>query len=192
MFEGSCSQTMKTPDDNPDNMLYRLSQGDERAFDRFMGQWSQRLYHYAMSMLGTKENVEEVVSDVFLQVWKSRKELIKIKYMEQWLRKITYCRSMSKLRSDMGTPKFVSIDDLETFTMPVLEVSDESVLSHEQQEAVNQVLDSLPPRCKHVFFLAKLEKMPYKQIAAVLDISLSTVNYHVAYAMDQLRKKLKQ
>lgn len=183
---------MKTIVDNPENLLYRLSQGDERAFDLFMGQWSQRLYHYAMSMLGSKENVEEVLSDVFLQVWKSRKELIKIKYMEQWLRRITFCKSMSKLRSDSGTPKFVSIDDIETFTIPSIETTDESILSREQQEAVSKALEALPPKCKHVFFLAKLERMPYKQIAAVLDISLSTVNYHVAFAMDQLRKKLKQ
>ena len=76
---------MITNKEKPDNLLYRLSQGDERAFDIFMDQWSQRLYHYAMSMINSRENVEEVVSDVFLQVWKSRKELIKIKFMEQWL-----------------------------------------------------------------------------------------------------------
>lgn len=176
----------------PDNLLYRLSQSDERAFDTFMAQWSQKLYHYAMTMLNSHENVEEVVSDVFLQVWKSRKELIKIKFMEQWLRRITYCRVMSKLRSDAGRPKFVSIDDLESFTIPSIETTDETILSHEQQEAVTEALEELPPRCKHVFFLAKIERMPYKQISAVLDISLSTVNYHVAFAMEHLRKRLKR
>ncbi len=183
---------MLATDDTLDSCMYRLSQGDERALDQFMSQWSQRLYHYAMSMLGSKENVEEVVSDVFLQVWKSRKELSKIKYIEQWLRRITYCKAMSKLRSDSGNPRFVSLDALESFTFPALEMADERILSRERQEAVNQVLESLSPKCKHVFYLAKKERMPYKQIAVVLDISLSTVNYHVAYAMDQLRKKLKQ
>lgn len=183
---------MHTTNDNIDNRLYRLSQGDERALDQFMAQWSQRLYHYAMSILGSKENVEEVVSDVFLQVWKSRKELLKIEYIEQWLRRITYCKAMTKLRADLGNPKFVSIEDLESFTFPALEMADESILNREQQAAISQVLESLPPKCKHVFFLAKKEKMPYKQIAVVLGISLSTVNYHLAYAMDQLRKKLKQ
>lgn len=183
---------MKTDFDNPDDLFYKLSRGDERALHLFMAQWSRRLYHYAMSMLGSKENVEEVVSDVFLQVWKSRKDLIKVKYMEQWLRRITYCRAMSKLRTDAGLPKFVSIDNIESFTLPPIESDDETILSHEQQEAVARELDALPPRCKHVFYLAKIEKMPYKQIASVLDISLSTVNYHVAYAMEQLRNRLKR
>lgn len=178
--------------DTPDNLYYRLSKGDERALHLFMAQWSGILYHYAMSMLGSKENVEEVVSDVFLQVWKSRDQLLEIKHMEQWLRRITYCKSMSKLRRDAGMPQFTPIDQIESFSLPSIESSDQSILCREQQIAVQQVLDSLPTKCKHVFYLAKIEKMPYKQIAAIIDISVSTVNYHVAFAMQQLRNKLKR
>ncbi|WP_279103863.1 sigma factor-like helix-turn-helix DNA-binding protein [Bacteroides acidifaciens] len=42
----------------------------------------------------------------------------------------------------------------------------------------------------HVFFLAKLEQMPYAEIARMLQISLPTVNYHIGYAMNALRKRL--
>ena len=183
---------MKSDNDNPDDIVYRLGRSDERALNQFMARWSQRLYHYAMSMLGSKDSVDEVVSDVFMQVWKSRQELVKIKYLEQWLRRITYCKCMSRLRTDAGIPRFVSIDDIEHFTLPSIESTDETILNREQQRAVSEGLESLPPRCRHVFYLAKIEKMPYKQIASILDISLSTVNYHVAYAMEQLRKKLKR
>ena len=173
-----------------ENLLYRISQGDERAFDLFMAQWSVQLYNYAMALLRSKEAVEEVVSDVFMQAWKSREKLIEIEYMGQWLRTITYCKSMSLLRNERGKPTFVSLDEIESFTMPPVEAPDESLLSREQQESVNRALETLPPKCKHVFFLAKIERMPYKQIATMLHISLSTVNYHVAYAMDHLRQIL--
>ena len=169
--------------EKPGNLLHRISQGDERAFDQFMGQWTSKLYHYAMTMLRSKESVEEVVSDVFLQVWKSREKLAEVEYMGQWLRTITYCKVVNKLRS-------VSLDDIDTFVIPPVEAPDESILSHEQQEAVNKALETLPPKCKHVFFLAKIERMPYKQIATMLNISLSTVNYHVGYAMEYLRNRL--
>ncbi len=176
--------------EKPGNLLYRIGRGDERAFDLFMAQWTQHLYHYAMSMLGSKEIAEEVVSDVFLQVWKSREKLIEIEYMGQWLRTVTYCKVINKLRAEAGRPTFVSLDDIDTFILPQVEAPDESILSHEQQEAVNEALETLPPKCKHVFFLAKIERMPYKQIATMLNISLSTVNYHVAYAMEHLRSRL--
>lgn len=176
--------------EKPGNLLHRISQGDERAFDQFMDQWTSKLYHYAMTMLRSKESVEEVVSDVFLQVWKSREKLAEVEYMGQWLRTITYCKVVNKLRSESGKPTFVSLDDIDTFVIPPVEAPDESIRSHEQQEAVNKALETLPPKCKHVFFLAKIERMPYKQIATMLDISLSTVNYHVGYAMEYLRNRL--
>ena len=173
-----------------ENLLYRISQGDERAFDIFMVQWSSQLYNYAMAMLKSKETVEEVVSDVFMQVWRSRDKLIEVEYMGQWPRTITYCKVVTRLRNERGKPTFVSFDDIEALTIPPLEAPDEKLLSREQQESVNSALETLPPKCKHVFFLAKIERMPYKQIATMLNISLSTVNYHVAYAMDHLRRKL--
>ena len=97
---------------------------------------------------------------------------------------------MNKLRYESGKPTFVSLDDIDTFVIPPVEAPDESILSHEQQEEVNKALETLPPKCKHVFFLAKIERMPYKQIATMLNISLSTVNYHVGYAMEYLRNRL--
>lgn len=172
------------------NLAYRISRGDERAFAAFMSLWSERLYNYAMTMLRSRESVEEVVSDVFLQVWRSRSKLVEVDYMGQWLRTITYCKAVSKLRRLTSEPTFVSLDDVEEFTIPPLEAPDESILTHEQQEAVNVAIEALPPKCKHVFFLAKIERMPYKQIASMLSISLATVNYHVAYAMEHLRRQL--
>ena len=182
---------MMTGSEESENMLYRISRGDERAFDIFMSQWSSRLYNYAMTMLQSRESVEEVVSDVFLEVWKSRGNLLKIEYLGQWLRTITYYKVVTRLRSETRRPKFVSLGDIEEFTIYPMESNDESILSHRQQEAVNEELESLSPKCKHVFFLAKIERMPYRQIATMLNISLSTVNYHVAYAMERLRNKLK-
>ena len=107
--------------EKPGNLLHRISQGDERAFDQFMGQWTSKLYHYAMTMLRSKESVEEVVSDVFLQVWKSREKLAEVEYMGQWLRTITYCKVVNKLRSESGKPTFVSLDDMDTFVIPPVE-----------------------------------------------------------------------
>ena len=52
-------------------------------------------------------------------------------------------------------------------------------------------IEQLPAKCKHVFYLAKIERMPYADICDMLSISLATVNYHVSYALAALRKRLK-
>ena len=53
----------------------KLVAGDERAFIAFIEYHSSALYHYAFNILHQKECAEEVVSDVFLEVWKHRKKL---------------------------------------------------------------------------------------------------------------------
>jgi len=40
------------------------------------------------------------------------------------------------------------------------------------------------------FFLAKIEGLPYKDIAALLDISVKTINNHIAFALEEIAKKL--
>ena len=59
---------------------------DEMVFTRFMEHYSTRLYYYAYGLLGQKEMAEEVVSDVFFEVWKNRKGLVQIEYMNAWLK----------------------------------------------------------------------------------------------------------
>ena len=52
------------------NVIYRIAKGDEMAFDAFMDYYSSTLYHYAYGIIGNKESAEEVVSDVFFEIWK--------------------------------------------------------------------------------------------------------------------------
>lgn len=58
--------------------LFLISRGNEIAFDHFMDSYSPRLYHYAYGLLGNREMAEEIVSDVFLEVWKRRRTINKI------------------------------------------------------------------------------------------------------------------
>ena len=69
------------------NIIYRIAKGDEMAFDAFMDHYSSALYHYAYGIVGSKESAEEVVSDVFFEVWKVRKTILEIESMEAWLEK---------------------------------------------------------------------------------------------------------
>ena len=66
------------------------------------------------------------------------------------------------------------------------------IISKEEIQEINNAIEQLPAKCKHVFFLAKIEGLPYLEIADMLHISVKTINYHVAYAIDSIAKKLKK
>lgn len=173
------------------NVVYRISKGDERAMEVFMDTYSPALFHYAYGILSNRELAEEVVSDVFFEIWKGRKKILEIESMGAWLRTLTYRKSISALRHEQTLPSTVSIDDVENFTASKLEnpeADDDD--GQERIDQLNGAIESLPPKCRHVFYLAKIERVPYKEIAELLSISVATINYHVGYAMDFIKKRL--
>lgn len=169
--------------------IHRISRGDEGAFARFTEQYSSRLYYYAFGLLGQKEPAEEIVSDVFFEVWKSRKELGRIGCMPAWLQTVTYRKAISYLRKETGKTA-VPFNEIADFTFAPVQSPDEEMISKEEVAGINRAIEKLPPKCKHVFFLAKIEGLPYLQIAERLQISVKTVNYHIAYAVGAIAENL--
>lgn len=172
------------------NNIYEIIEGSEVAFERFMQLYSSRLYHYAYALLESKEAAEEIISDVFFEVWKNRKKLAEIECMNAWLQTITYRKCISYLRKDTGKND-LSFDEIENFAFEPVQSPDEEIISKEEIQEINNAIEQLPAKCKHVFFLAKIEGLPYLEIADMLHISVKTINYHVAYALDNIAKKLK-
>lgn len=173
------------------NVIYRIAKGDEMAFDAFMDYYSSTLYRHAYGVVANKELAEEIVSDVFYYVWKQRKQLLEVESMGAWLHTLTYRRAVSVLRHELSRPGQVDIDELENFAISVLETPDETMMSREDTDRLNHAIEELPPKCRHVFSLAKIEGLPYKEIARLLDISVATINYHISYAMDHLKRRLR-
>ena len=171
------------------NDIDRIVNSDEAAFCRFMEYYSSRLYHYVYALIGQKEPSEEVVSDVFFEVWKNRRTLAGIENMNAWIQTITYRKALSYLRKEKGKADLL-LDDIGDFIFAAIQSPDDAMIISEEMEKINNAIQQLPPKCKHVFFLAKIEGLPYKDIAALLDISVKTINNHIAFALEEIAKKL--
>lgn len=175
------------------NIIFRITKGDEKALDMFIDYHSQHLYRVAYGILGNKESAEEIVSDVFFDVWQQRKSLLKIENISAYLRRLTYNKAISRQRHDSiikysFPPEGI---ELENFHTPVA-AADEDLISRQEVDEINHAIESLPPKCRHVFTLAKLERVPYDEISQLLDISVSTVNFHVKTALGLLKDRLRR
>ena len=109
--------------------------------------------------------------------------------MNAWIQTITYLKALSYLRKEKGKADLL-LDDIGDFIFAPIQSPDEAMISREEMEKINNAIQQLPPKCKHVFFLAKIEGLPYKDIAALLDISVKTINNHIAFALEEIAKKL--
>lgn len=161
--------------------VQKIKDGNLTAFRSFMDMYSKDLYCFAYGYIGNREISEEVVSDVFLEVWNNRSRLDEISYMKSWLLVMVRNAALSYLRKErMGNT--VAFDEIEDFHLPAVQSPDQEIISKEEIQQIHNVIASLPPKCKEVFMLAKIEKMPYKEIADILNISIKTINIHVAKA----------
>ena len=174
--------------------LVLISQGSQVAFNEFISRFSNTLYCHAYGILGCREMAEEVVSDAFLEAWRMRKKLTQLQNVRAWLTRIVYNKSVDYLRRERNYTKQISVEHfgMGDFAFPDMQTPADTLISAEELAAINTAIDTLPPKCKYVFFLAKVEKMPYQDIANMLGIALATVNYHVGLAVQTLRQLLRR
>lgn len=166
---------------------------DERSFRLFVESYSDDLLYYACYLVSSREEAEEIVSDVFLDVWKRRSHLSEIQDMKAWLLTLVHNRSISCLRQRARVPDSVLLEEVGANALPSdLQTPDEHLISREEIARINRVINQFPPRCRQVFVLAKIEKLPYKEIARMLGISVKTIDNHVASALRQIRAVLEK
>ena len=160
---------------------------DERFFKRLVESYSNDLLYYVRYFVRSKEEAEEIVSDVFFDVWQNRNKIGEIQNLKAWLMTITHNRTISFLRKKNYSDSTISWDEMGDYAMPGdLQTPDEQIISQEEMGRINNIINNLPPKCRQVFVLAKIEKLLYKDIADILGISVKTINIHVAKALEQI------
>lgn len=144
-----------------------------------------RLYDFSFSFIKNKSLAEEAVSDVFFKVWLNRSELINILNVKAYLYKATYHTSLNYL-DELKRKKAISLDELEVELSVDLICPETELINNELREQIEKAIEDLPPRCKLIYKLAKVEKMKYKEIAELLDISVKTINHQLAIALKKI------
>ena len=93
---------------------------------------------------------------------------------------------LTKLRTEQELELQLHYDALDHLDMDIFLDKENSV-----EEVLHLALNKLPDKCKEIFILSKLKKMKQKQIAALLNLSVNTVESQMAIAYKKLREELK-
>lgn len=166
---------------------------DERSLKRLVETYSSDMLYYAQYLVRSKEEAEEIVSDVFFEVWQKKETFAEVDNEKVWLLTVTHNKAISCLRKKGHDVSSISWDEVGDYTISTdLQTPDEQIISREEIARINYAIDRLPPRCRQVFVLAKIEKLPYKEIATLLGISVKTINVHISKALEAISSVLKK
>ncbi len=175
------------PDFNNQNILQHIAAGNEKAIDWLFRQYYATMCQAAYKILPDEHIIEDLVQDVFYEIWKKRKTL-KIKHsIVAYLRKATRNKTLNYIRDQKidlrNAPPKEDLKSKNTSTIQTL-------MADDLQVEIDQAIDSLPHRCRLVFILNRFEELSYKEIAEQLDISVKTVENQIGKALKSLRNSL--
>jgi RNA polymerase sigma-70 factor (ECF subfamily) len=168
----------------PDHeLVVLLKQGDEGAFTHIYNTYWKLLYRTALHILQDHEVVQDIVQNIFISVWQRREEAA-ILNVKAYLQQATRFSVFKAIRAQKHDQSF--FDRLAHITIDI--ITDDPLLFKEQQQLLQELLDTLPEDCKETFRLSREENLTYKQIAALLGISEKTVEKRMTKSLKHLRK----
>ena len=151
----------------------------------------ERLMRFVATYVSPQESVEEVVSDTFLVIWENRKKLLEVGRFDAYLYAVARNKAVSYLRTQQQ--EMCSLDEIPvdlydaTCTSP-----EEDLISQEEIRLLNKAIQSLPPKCRMAFKLVREDHFKYKEAASILQISVKTLEAHVATAVRKLYEVLRR
>ncbi|CAK7067540.1 MAG: ECF RNA polymerase sigma-E factor [Parabacteroides distasonis] len=181
---------------NTTSLIERVRKGDRIAFNELYRQYYLSLRSYAELFLDEEES-EDVVQDVFLNVWLRKEGLDDSQSLQGYLLRSVYNSSLNVLKKKGRSNDYRSVyeQEIEEIGYKYYDPDANDVIrklyNQDLRTEINAAINSLPARCREVFTLSYLHDMPSKEISLQLGISLSTVDNHIYSALKLLREKLK-
>ena len=168
-------------------LLERLRQGDESAFDNIFRAWYPSLVRSAESIVRSRAIAEEVVQDVMLELWRRRESLARDSSPQAYLFLSTRNRALNHVRHERVERR----GELEAIELARVGATGPAQLVEEEIEvALRNAVAELPARCREVFELSRTHGLKYAEIATVLGISVKTVEAQMGKALRTLRERL--
>lgn len=161
----------------------------QTAFKSLYLSYFQRLIRFTKLYVSSTVEAEEIVSDTFLAIWNNRKSLLKVTNFDSYIYSIARHKAISYYRTIHMEQVELNEITIDLFTHTETTPEDD-LISKERINSLNNAIDALPAKCKIAFKLVREDKLKYKEVAAILDISVKTLEAHLSNAVKKLREAL--
>lgn len=178
----------KTSTYNEKLLVKQLLAGNEKAFRKLFDTYRNDLYKFSLSMVFSKPYAEEIVQDVFLNLWLKRETINPELSFKSYLFTITRNKTISFLKKAANNKKLRE----EIFYKSQKSVNPTECYMREEELKIikKEALDLLPPRRRLIFEMSRNDGKSYEEIAGELGISPNTVRNQMSMALVTLREFL--
>jgi RNA polymerase sigma-70 factor (ECF subfamily) len=174
---------------NDSVLLQRIAENDASAYRDLFELYYDRLLRFAELHTHSRELSEEIVSDVFIALWRRRQEALAIRSLRLYLYTAVKHTALNYVRNMQRTAT-VSLDDVDPGMRQPFVNPEQAYVSKEMQQRIFRAIESLPPRCRMVFKLVKEDGLSYKEAASLLNLSVSTIDNQLVLAVRKISQSI--
>lgn len=156
-----------------------------------------KLVRFAKEFVMSEEDAENIIQDVFADLWEKRESMDHIENINAYLFRLVRNRCLDYLKHKVFEQKYVEnvqasfevelnlkMQSLDRFD--VLDIYE----GNEMEKLVREAINSLPKKCRAIFLLSRMEGLKYREISERLGISVNTVECQMGIALKKLRVML--
>lgn len=172
--------------------------GDDSSFDVLLVKYRSPLVNFLFRMVRDRATAEDLAQDVFLRVYRARKQYTPSAKFTTWLFRIATNVALNSVRDNRHQKMQVSLDapvtteeDSVARDLPARERRiDEQLLERDRVEFIQRAIASLPEKQRAAVLLHKYEEMDYAEIAETLDCTEAALKSLLFRAYENLRVQL--
>ena len=188
------SKTIQNRIVHDEELILRLQRGDEWAFQLMVRRFRKKIFSIAFGITLDTEESQDIMQEVFLQVYRTIGDFRGDASLSTWLHRITVNRSLNWKRRWARRFKWLHVSTDSADDHPAAEPESElpspeiRMANAQTRQQIDNALKMLPDQARTVFVLRELEGLSYEEIADATGIKMGTVRSRLFHA----RKRLKE
>jgi len=177
--------------------INRLKAGNEDSFKRLVELYKDNVLNTCYHFLHNELDAEDLAQEVFIEVFRSIDHFRENAQLSTWIYRIAVNKSLDFVRKKKRKKRFSFVVSLAGFgeeekelPLPAPSNPQTDLEQKERIQILNQAISSLPENQKVAITLSKYEGFSNKEIAEIMDTSVSAVESLIHRAKNNLQKKL--
>jgi len=166
-------------------ILEHLKNSNQGVFEMVFKYYYSGLVVYADQIIKNTPVSEDIVQSVFMKLWETRQSL-EIRSFRSYFIQCVKNSSIDHLRNQEVKNRYSQ----QGIDYTQVEMQEDLWTKTELDELIQKAIDKLPPRCREIFLLSRIENLKIAEIAEKLNLSGRTVETQISKALKILRVEL--
>lgn len=173
--------------DNEREILRELAAGNESVFVQVFDTHSPKVYGLALKFLNSKEIAEEVVQDVFMDVWLKREKMSNVLNLGAYIHGMAKKKIYDAYRHKSN---FVELFQELHYREPAENSTERMLQEVEHERLLEEAVSELPDHHRKIFLMAREEGLSHEAIAQRMNLTRLAVKAHMKRILSYIRTRL--